>query len=342
MKEYTCVECGAKFQANQQAKYCCPACKSRHSNKANAVFQCVYCGKQFSARRISKARFCSKECMVKTREAIKADPTCELSKYMKVKTEKTTYKRWCIDCGKQFDTLSSKTMNRRCPECLAIYKKNWHLLDKPGLLEKLEDGPCTEQKLDRALELAGVEVHVGAAQDNKAQTYLPMTQTREERNARRRALRAKKKALGLLKPEGDAGRDRTGYRKRTLERCGKYCSVCGYSEHEEALHAHHVDMNRDNNADDNLVVVCANCHTYLHTLIRRNWASYEDKRLGIIKEYLSMAEVKERNKAGTPGTGTRTEGCEESQSGATHSGTSRPDMSHHEAAPLEVVPSELF
>lgn len=341
MKEYTCVECGAKFQASQPAKYCRPACKSRHQNKVNAVFQCVYCHKQFVARRNSKARFCSKGCIIATKLAIKADPNCELSKYMKVKAEKPLYERWCIDCGEKFSTHSSKTMNRRCPACLEIYRKNWHKLDKPGLLEKLEEGPCTEDKLDRALSLAGIEVEVGGSQASKSQTYLPMTMTREERNARRRALRAKRKALGILKPESDTGRDRTGYRKRTLERCGKYCSVCGYSEHEEALQAHHVDMNRDNNENSNLVVLCANCHMYLHTLIRRNWSSYKDKRLGIIQEYLSMAELKGRNKAGTPDTGTRTEGCEESQSGATHSGTSRSDMSHHEAAPLEES-SRLF
>ena len=57
---------------------------------------------------------------------------------------------------------------------------------------------------------------------------------------------------------------------------------------------------------------------------------------------LRLAEVKERNEAGKPDTVARTEGCEESQSGATHSGTSRTDMSHHEAAPLEVVQFELF
>ena len=57
---------------------------------------------------------------------------------------------------------------------------------------------------------------------------------------------------------------------------------------------------------------------------------------------LRLAEVKERNEAEKPDTAIRTEGCEESQSGATHSGTSRTDMSHHEAAPLEVVQFELF
>lgn len=34
---------------------------------------------------------------------------------------------------------------------------------------------------------------------------------------------------------------------------------------------------------------------------------------------------------------TRTEGCEESQSGAEHSGTFGPDMNHHEAAASELA-----
>ena len=47
------------------------------------------------------------------------------------------------------------------------------------------------------------------------------------------------------------------------------------------------------------------------------------------------AEVKSRNEAGTADRQTRTEGCGEPQSGATHTDRSRTDISRHEAATAE-------
>ena len=60
--------------------------------------------------------------------------------------------------------------------------------------------------------------------------------------------------------------------------------------------------------------------------------SYANKKLGIVDELNNLrAEIKSRNEAGTSKL-TRTEGYEQSKSGATHSDTSYEDMSHHEAA----------
>lgn len=55
-----------------------------------------------------------------------------------------------------------------------------------------------------------------------------------------------------------------------------------------------------------------------------------------------LAETKLRNEAGNPDRATRTEGCEESQSGATHTGTSSTDMSRHEAATDKGILLSLF
>lgn len=42
------------------------------------------------------------------------------------------------------------------------------------------------------------------------------------------------------------------------------CSRCGYNEFELALHIHHLDEDSTNNAPENLIVLCANCHAGLH------------------------------------------------------------------------------
>lgn len=56
---------------------------------------------------------------------------------------------------------------------------------------------------------------------------------------------------------------KTIYRKYTDL---KECNRCGYNEHPQILQVHHIDRNRDNNKDDNLEVLCPNCHTLDHYL----------------------------------------------------------------------------
>lgn len=41
------------------------------------------------------------------------------------------------------------------------------------------------------------------------------------------------------------------------------CTLCGYSI-REALEVHHKDMNHDNNAIENLTILCCNCHSLQH------------------------------------------------------------------------------
>lgn len=40
----------------------------------------------------------------------------------------------------------------------------------------------------------------------------------------------------------------------------KQCEICGYDRHPELLQVHHKDRNRRNNREDNLIVLCPNCH----------------------------------------------------------------------------------
>ncbi len=41
------------------------------------------------------------------------------------------------------------------------------------------------------------------------------------------------------------------------------CQRCGLRE-PEILHVHHLDGNRKNNRDENLIVLCPNCHMKAH------------------------------------------------------------------------------
>lgn len=110
-----------------------------------------------------------------------------------------------------------------------------------------------------------------------------------------------------------------------------FCDICGYSEHIDALVIHHKDMDRSNSDLSNLKVICANCHVRLHKIIQFLQQTRQLTPSEIYDQFRE-AEVKERNEAGRADRQIRTEGCEESQSGATHSDTSSQDMNHHEAA----------
>lgn len=54
------------------------------------------------------------------------------------------------------------------------------------------------------------------------------------------------------------------YRERAWKIFEKKCYDCGYKEHPEILLVHHIDGNRDNGKNENLIPVCQNCHCLRH------------------------------------------------------------------------------
>lgn len=62
----------------------------------------------------------------------------------------------------------------------------------------------------------------------------------------------------------------TAIRKTIIKRDNGCCRICG-REHD--LHVHHIDYNRLNNADTNLVTLCQSCHQAVH---KENYKPYDD------------------------------------------------------------------
>lgn len=56
------------------------------------------------------------------------------------------------------------------------------------------------------------------------------------------------------------------YRRKVFITLGrpKVCERCGYDKHEAAIIVHHRDRNRMNDAEENLEVLCENCHAIEH------------------------------------------------------------------------------
>lgn len=53
------------------------------------------------------------------------------------------------------------------------------------------------------------------------------------------------------------------YLKNAYRAYRKKCTICG-CEDPNVLEVHHIDCNRGNDDVDNLIILCANCHTRIH------------------------------------------------------------------------------
>ncbi len=288
--------------------------------------KCLYCGKEFE-KTTSRHKYCSGRC----KEAYRISKLdlhegvckgCGKPITYKIKAGKPTRQYCCaacqlahtvptrilkcVDCGKEFE-FRGRTVKLRCDEC-------WHKhRSKTNMAE-------------RALKDPSVRVGVGSGGAQNVETTIPDS-IRAQINERRRAYYAQN-----AEKMREAARSR--YRAKTLTGSDS-CVICGFNTDQNALVVHHKDMDRSNNSTDNLAVLCANCHMSLHKFIKQLQKTEQLKASDIFDIFKNRAELKERNEAGKPDRATRTEGSEESKSGATHSDTSSTDMNHHEAAPKD-------
>jgi len=53
------------------------------------------------------------------------------------------------------------------------------------------------------------------------------------------------------------------WKRHLVKNIGK-CEICGWSEHKEVLEIHHEDLNHKNNDRKNIILVCPNCHNWIH------------------------------------------------------------------------------
>ena len=54
------------------------------------------------------------------------------------------------------------------------------------------------------------------------------------------------------------------WKQRVIGKYGEKCQVCGWNEVPEVIEVHHGDFNRKNNAIENGIVLCPNCHRIIH------------------------------------------------------------------------------
>ena len=179
----------------------------------------------------------------------------------------------CVDCGNTFE-FKGRTTKLRCDVC---WKKHQSVLVMSS----------------RARKDPSVQIGVGSGGNQNNDVSIDPEQ-REMMNASRRAYYARKAdRLRVIA--------RSKYREKTL-RQGKACDICGYDKNEAALVVHHKDMDRVNNDESNLVVICANCHSILHKEIKKRQKT-QQLTANAVYELVKAAELKSRKKTGNSLTG---------------------------------------
>ena len=77
-------------------------------------------------------------------------------------------------------------------------------------------------------------------------------------------------------------------RKSIRKRDNYQCQICNKTQEEEgiALQVHHIDYNKENNEESNLITLCRSCHPKTNNIHRKRWTLFFTsimKEKGIIK-----------------------------------------------------------
>lgn len=149
----------------------------------------------------------------------------------------------CVDCGKQFE-FYGRTRKLRCDEC-------WH------------KHRSTMTMLRRAAKDPSVRIGIGSGGGQKPTSL----DGDKALNSRKAAINAARRERYRSKGIEKIAHTYT-YRDKIITGHDS-CAICGYGGYQDAMVVHHKDMNRLNNEESNLVVLCANCHTALHKRLKR-------------------------------------------------------------------------
>lgn len=240
-KSKLCSQCSAPIKAHR--KYCSQKCYNDYRESQKVYKECAECGKLITRppthfTRIDKA-FCSRACtqahMVKENHH----------------AHQPELHGNCPTCGKYLERTDTTYCSEACVPRTGE--------DNPKYLERY-NVPCTHcgSILLRTAPQIGENNYCSIDCKNKHYGTL----NRGENNPRYKD--------GVWQDYGRVKKNYEGFtlkiRKAIRKRDGNICQVCETTkeEHGMNMHVHHIDYNKQNNHQDNLVCVCRYCHGKIH------------------------------------------------------------------------------
>ena len=232
--------------------------------------KCVYCGKTYMGA--PNGKYCSRKCKY----------TAEMRKLASERGELE-----CPQCGKKFFPITNKQRfcckscesiwshanswkekERTCATCGAAFKSQRKDMYECPECRKKRTNLMTMESRKRKNPCVRIGIGSGGDQhwleDNK-----PVANWDEIRNS-------------------------------ILENRENICAICGHPIRRQPC-VHHISMDRSDNNDDNLAILCIRCHQNIHKLITFLFQLMEPSK-DIAKDAFEMiqAELKHRKNSGTP------------------------------------------
>lgn len=216
-----------KRYVNGSACYTCKKNLNKKRNKENYDFilVCKNCKKEFKSPK-KDIQYCSK--------------TCQLDS-VRPKTDIRTTSN-CKICGKEFKHYGERVVCSK--ECLSKYMSQQRLNENnPTWIADKEKKKCA--KCGKVFEYTRRDLHVG-----QERVFCSLNCSRNNGNNKE-----------ITNNVGGNHKYLFGFNKKLKnkikERDNYSCQLCGETED---LHVHHIDYNKNNIEDNNLITLCKRCH----------------------------------------------------------------------------------
>jgi len=174
-----------------------------------------------------------------------------------------THNNKCLNCGKRI-TINSK----RCCQCAGKLRRKSKIRN-----HCIDCGKIISQKAKRCWKCANSGVNAPLYGRKRPRQSKLMTGSNNPNYKNGQG--AFPYPIEFNKP----------YKEKIREREGRRCIVCGMTEKEnkQSLEVHHIDYNKMNSSEMNLISLCKSCH--LKTKIQRKyWINYFNKIIEKIYE----------------------------------------------------------
>lgn len=221
------------------------------------TFSCTYCGSQFQ-KYVCELKghrpFCSKRCFDKYRIKPIINTRTPASEMHHEKHPRWSGIKFCKTCGIE---LRERCQRRR------MYCSDYCCQNRVNARKSGKEHPSWRFDIERFCNNCGKEITRTKSRANASCCSMECANVWRSKNfsGRNSHLWKEHKAHDDYPPEWNAV-----LRHSIRVRDGFKCRACGFKE--ERLEIHHIDLNKMNCHESNLITLCASCHRSIHMQLR--------------------------------------------------------------------------